>query len=248
VSGKQYRADQIARSDLSGKTGHPSEFIACHETRHIISRAESEVCQISGHYVRPGVLVTCAVTGAKVLPSLTATCDASGVRVLRDRLVSSSISASHMLREKAVQSQSGKFCLPTEAHTCVWSGRKSHPDDIRACSLTGLPIHFEFVTAQSPPRLRPLVEMLDGMRRGNDQEEVWDRLQQHLSSALKSGTCRVEAAVLSPSRQYLAACAENKKMLGFKVQQVGAIYDLVDDAVVGRLAAGKRNGNGWVAQ
>jgi hypothetical protein len=37
-------------------------------------------------------------------------------------------------------------------------------------------------------------------------------------------------------------------MLGFRVQQVGAVYDLVDDAIVGRLAQGKRNGSAWIAR
>lgn len=248
VSGKPFRSDQTARSDLSGKLGHTSEFIACHETRQKIAPSEGRPCEVTGHVVRPGVLVTCAATGKKVLPSLVSTCDASGVRVLRDRLVPSSISASHMLRDKAVQSQGGSFCLPSEAQTCVWSGRKSHPEDISSCALTGLPIHIEFLTLQSPPRLRPLVEMLDGMRHSADQDQLWDKVEQRLGHVLKSGTCRVEAAVLSPSRQYLATCTENKRMLGFRVQQVGAVYDLADDVVVGRLVAGKRNGNSWVAR
>jgi hypothetical protein len=37
-------------------------------------------------------------------------------------------------------------------------------------------------------------------------------------------------------------------MLGLRVHQVGAVYDLVDDAFVGRLAEGKRNGSSWVAR
>jgi hypothetical protein len=53
---------------------------------------------------------------------------------------------------------------------------------------------------------------------------------------------------LSPSKQRLATCAENKTMLGFRVHQVGAVYDLIDDAIIGRPAEGKRNGSGWVAR
>jgi hypothetical protein len=37
-------------------------------------------------------------------------------------------------------------------------------------------------------------------------------------------------------------------MLGFRVHQVGAVYDLNDDALVGRLAEGKRDARGWVAR
>jgi hypothetical protein len=65
---------------------------------------------------------------------------------------------------------------------------------------------------------------------------------------LNGSTCRIEAATLSPSKQRLAACAENKTMLGFRVHQIGAVYDLIDDAIIGRQAEGKRNGGGWVAR
>jgi hypothetical protein len=152
-----------------------------------------------------------------------------------------------MLPDKAIQSSAGLFCLPTEAQTCLWSGRTAHPDDIRTCGLTGLPIHFDYATTQSPPRLRPLVEMLDGMRHNADQGEMWDKIAHRLSLAIKGRKCRVEAAILSPTKERLATCAESKRMLGLRVHQVGAIYDLVDDAIIGRLTEGKRNGSSWVA-
>lgn len=163
-------------------------------------------------------------------------------------MVTSSVSNARLLREKAVESSGGQFCLPAEAQTCVWSARKAHPDDLRSCALTGLAIHVDYATAQVPPRLRPLVEMLDGLRHNADQDTIWDKVSKHMSRVLKGGTCRVEAAILSPSKQRLATCAENKTMLGFRVHQVGAVYDLIDDAIIGRLAEGKRNGSGWVAR
>lgn len=248
ISGKPYRADQTGRSAVSGKTGHAQEFTTCHETRQTIARTEAETCEVSGRLVRPGVLEKCAITGKRVLPSLLATCQATGTRVLSNRLVVSSVSSARLLREKAVRSREGQFCLPAEAETCFWSGRKVHPDDVRACALTGLTIHADYATPQSPPRLRPLAEMLDGMRHSADQDEIWARIAQRITRALKGGTCRIEAAILSPSKQRLATCAESKTMLGFRVNQVGAIYDLIDDAIIGRLAEGKRNGSGWVAR
>jgi hypothetical protein len=248
ISGRPYRADQAAVSAVSGKTGHTKEFTTCYETRLTIARNEVETCEVSGRSVRPGLLQTCAVTRRRVLPSLLATCQASGSRVLKDRLVPSSVSNALVLRENAVQSSAGKFCLPAEAETCSWSGRAAHPDDVRECALTGLPVHAEYVTRQSPPRLRPLVEMLDGMRHSVDQDEVWEKIAQRLNLAMKGGKCQVEAAVLSPSKQRLATCAESKSMLGFRVHQVGAVYDLIDDAIIGRLAEGKRNGSSWAAR
>lgn len=247
VSGNLYRKDQAATSAVSDRTGHASEFTTCYETRQTIAKDEAEKCAASGKLVRPGILEACAATGKYVLPSLLATCEASGSRALRTRLVGSSVSTALMLPEKAVRSGAGRACLPTEAVTCLWSGKRVHPDDIRACGLTGLPIYFEYATAQSPPRLRPLAEMLDGMRHNSDQDQMWGKIAQRLNFAMKGGKCRVEAAVLSPTRKRLATFAESKKMLGLRVQQVGAVYDLVDDAIIGRLAVGKRGGDGWVA-
>jgi len=248
ISGKPYRADQTARSVVSGKTGHVLEFTTCHETRQTIARVEGETCSVTGRLVRPGVLETCAVTGKRALPSLLGTCQATGARVLSNRLVSSSVSSARLLQESAVQSTAGRFCLPTEAEACLWSGRRVHPDDLRACALTGLAIHADYVTRQSPPRLRPLAEMLDGLRHTADQDNIWDRVAQRLTRALKGGTCRIEAATLSPSKQRLATCAESKTMLGLRVHQVGAVYDLIDDTIIGRLAEGKRRGGGWLAR
>jgi hypothetical protein len=246
LSGKLYRADQSATSAVSRKTGHIKEFTSCYETRQNIALSEAETCEVSGKVVRPGVLETCQATGKKVLPSLLAICQATGKRAQKSRMVISNVSNTLMLRDKAVQSSERQFCLPAEAQTCLWSGRRVHPDDIRNCALTGLPIHIDYVTTQAPARLRPLVEMLQGMRHNADRGEIWDKIEQRLNLAMKGGKCRVEAAMLSPSKQRLATCAESKTMLGLRVHQVGAVYDLVDDAVIGRLAEGKRNGSGWV--
>jgi hypothetical protein len=167
---------------------------------------------------------------------------------LKNRLVTSSVSSARLRREEAVKSTIGNHCMPTEAETCLWSGRRVHPDDIRACTLTGLMIHVDYATLQSPPRLRPLVEMLDGVRHTADQNVIWDKVTQRLARALKGGNCRIEAATLSPSKDRLATCLENKTLLGFRVHQVGAVYDLTSDTLIGRLAEGKRHGRGWVAR
>jgi superfamily II DNA or RNA helicase len=248
ISGKPYRADQSSRSAVSGKTGHTHEFTTCHETRQTIAKTEAETCDVSGRLVRPGLLETCALTAKRALPSLLATCHVTGLRALSHRLVSSSVSNVRLLPEKAARSTPGLFCLPTEAEPCLWSGRNAHPDDLHTCALTGLIVHSDYLTVQMPRRLRPLAEMLDGVRHNVDQGEIWDKVEHRLTYALKGGACRIEAATLSPSKQRLATCAESKTMLGFRVQQVGAVYDLVDDAIVGRLAQGKRNGSAWIAR
>jgi superfamily II DNA or RNA helicase len=248
VSGKIYRADEGKQSDISGKTGHASEFVNCHETRQVIAAEEAETCEVSRHKVRPGVLVTCEATGNRVLPSRLGTCAVSHQRVLKELLVTSSISQINVMKERAIRSTGGKFCLPSEAQFCFWSDRRAHPDDVRSCSLTGLPVHIEFMAGQDTPKLRPLAELLEGMRRNNDENQLWNHVAERVSSATKGNKCRVEAAILSPSKRHLATCAESKSLFGFRVNHIGAIYDLADNAIVGRVAEGKRSGGNWSAR
>ena len=66
-------------------------------------------------------------------------------------LVTSSLSDVRILEEVAVRLGRRKILAPVEAKSCLWSGRKFHPDDLRVCELTGLPIHFQFATASTPP-------------------------------------------------------------------------------------------------
>jgi hypothetical protein len=244
VSGKIYRADEGKQSDISGKTGHASEFVNCHETQQVIAAEEAETCEVSRHKVRPGVLVTCEATGNRVLPSRLGTCAVSHQRVLKELLVTSSISQINVMKERAIRSTGGKFCLPSEAQFCFWSDRRAHPDDVRSCSLTGLPVHIEFMAGQDTPKLRPLAELLEGMRRNNDQNQLWNHVAERVSSATKGNKCRVEAAILSPSKRHLATCAESKSLFGFRVNHIGAIYDLADNAI----AEGKRSGGNWSAR
>jgi hypothetical protein len=125
-----------------------------------------------------------------------------------------SVSQGRLLKEVAIRSTAGKFCAPGEVRQCFWSGRWSHPDDLRTCVLTGLPIHCEFATAEGAPRLQPLAEMLDGIRRTADETLLWDNVGARVTSALEGRKCKVEAAVLSPAKAHLAACAEARSFLG----------------------------------
>ena len=106
--------------------------------------------------------------------------------------------AGGVLRDLAICSTGGKFCTLGEACECFWSGRKSHPDDLRTCVLTGLPVHYEFATAESAPRLQPLPELLGAIRPTADERFLCDNVAGQVTAELKGGRCRVEAAVLSP--------------------------------------------------
>lgn len=246
ISDKPYRIDQQMRSSVSGKSGHKSEFIFCHETRQPIAPDEAERCEITNHRVRHGVLKTCQATGKKTLPSELERCAATDKLVIRSRLVKSSESQSRCLDTVAIKSLSGRVCLPVEAVTCFWSGKDGHPDDVMECRLTGLNVHSEYATKEGAFRLRPLVEMLDGLRRNQEQIEFWPDVAANLASS-NGGKHRIEAAIVSPSKRYLATCSEQKSFLGMRSNSVGAIYDLTDRAVFGQVAVGKRSNGRWVA-
>jgi len=245
VSGKRYRVDEQIRSTVSGKTGHKQEFLTCHETRQPLTVTEAEQCAVTGNYVLPGILEPCAVTQKRVLPSELERCAATGKRALKRLFVTSSLSEARILEEIALRSATGKYCTPVEAKQCLWSGRKFHPDDLRVCGLTDLPIHFEFATANRNPRLQPLVDLLNGIKRTADEPQLWDTVTTKVAAVLGKGRCRVEAAALSPDRRHLAVCSEVRTLLGFRVHQAGLVYAISDHSVVGRAAQGRRTSEGW---
>jgi superfamily II DNA or RNA helicase len=245
VSGKRYRVDEQLCSAVSGKTGHTSEFLICYETRQPLLPVEAEQCEVTGYYVRSGILERCAMTQKRVLPSELERCTATGKRALRRLLVTSSLSEARVLEEVAVRSATGKFCAPVEAKLCLWSGRTCHPDDLRVCGLTGLPIHFEFATADSNPCLQALVDLLNAIKRTKGEPQLWEAVRTKVAATLGKGRCRVESAVLSPARQHLAVCCEVRTLLGLRVHQAGLVYAIADHSVVGQIALGRRTPEGW---
>jgi superfamily II DNA or RNA helicase len=246
ISGRPYRKDEQMQSAVSGYTGHKDEFVLCHETGQAVARREAEQCEVSGKHVRPGVLGVCDLTNKRVLPSELDRCGVTGRSVLKRLLVTSSISRQRMLEDVAIRSSTGAFCAPAETKMCFWSGRSSHPDDLRTCGLTGLPIHVEFATEDALPRLRPLTELLDGIRRAADETALWDSVGARVGTALRRGKCRIESAVRSPARRHLATCSEVRTMMGMRVRQVGSIYDIDRNTIIGRLAVGKRGSKNWM--
>jgi hypothetical protein len=87
--------------------------------------------------------------------------------------------------------------------------------------------------------------MLDGIRRNADESERWHEVADRIASANKGGRYNVQAAILSPDHQHLAACAELKAMLGMRVYQVGALYDIPSNSIVGRICMGRRGRENW---
>jgi hypothetical protein len=159
--------------------------------------------------------------------------------------VTSSVTEARMLEVVTVRSATGKYCAPIEAQQCSWSGEKFHPDDLRVCELTVLPIHFEFTAANGKPRLKALIDMLNGIKRTADEPQLWDAVTTKASAVLGKGRCRIEAAVLAPDNKHLAVCLEVRTLLGFRVHQAGLVYAVDDRSVVGRVAQGRRTSEGW---
>lgn len=247
LSGKPFREDRSAPSAVSGRVGHRDELVACHETRVLLAPSEGERCSVTGHLVRPGVLEACAATGSRALPSELGRCSVTGDRVLKRLLVPSSISGALMLEGKAVRAAQGTFCLPAEARHCAWSGQHAHPEDLRKCALTGIKFHYTFATSSAPPRLAPLVALLDGVDRATDREDTWPMAAAQEATVLGKGKCRIEVAVAAPGGQRLAMASEVRTLLGLKSRQAGFVYEPATNQIVGRIAQGKRATAGWIA-
>ncbi len=247
VSGKYYRADRQRRSIVSGKTGYRDEFVECAETRQPLLAQEAEKCDMTGQMVVPGVLVRCEVSGKKVLPSLVETSGISGKRALKEFFVSSSISGVTALRSESIASATGKWCLPGEAKLCIWSGSPVHPEDLRTCELTRVSAHFKFMTTNGVSRLEPLEALLNGLRRKADKPEIWTKISEDVS-IVANAKSHVEAAILSPSAQYLAVCLQTKDWLGLRTRYTGLVYSIPEQEAIGRVVAGKRGAQEWALE
>jgi hypothetical protein len=244
ISGKRYRCDEQRTSAVSGITGHQSEFVVCQETGTFIAEREAERCDVTGNHVRPGVLAECAVTHKRVVPAQLSTCTATGQRVLNTLLVESSISGARILEDVALRSIAGKYCAPIEGEECVWTAKKFHPEDLRICNLTGLTIHLEFAT-RPPWQLRPLRELLDGLIRRIDQDQLIEVIATRASIELRGARCKLESSIISPGRRHLAVCVEMRTLLGLRLRHAGFVFEIESQSIVGRVAQGRRSATGW---
>jgi hypothetical protein len=247
ASGKKYRVDRQQRSIVSGKTGYLDEFSVCSETNHLLLPEEGEKCEVTGKLVVPGILEQCEASGKRVLPRELETSAATGKKALKRFLVSSSISGARFLFGEGIASSTGKQCLQKEAKVCIWSSRKCHPDDLRTCQLTHVTAHFEYMTINGGIRLEPLLNLLNGVQRKSDRQELWATVVKDLSRELGSGS-QIEAAVSSPGGEHLAVSLKAKSWLGLKTRQAGFLYAIHDRAPVGRIVLGKREEAGWILQ
>lgn len=248
VSGKNYRIDEERKSAVSGKKGHEQEFVICSETGSTLLLSEAETCEKTGRVVMPGILEVCEVTGKKVLPNQLIKSSVSGKKALKKLFVESSLSGALLLEDEAIKSVSGKFCVPSEAKSCQWSGRKCHPEDLKTCKLTGLTVHSQYLRSRSPICLESLFNLLNATDKGSDEQNAWPSISEKTSRQLGRGKCTVEAASVSEDGKNLAVSAEVKTWVGIKKRNVGLIYSLEDDDVIGRITIGKRNENGWVQE
>ncbi len=247
ISGKKYRRDKQLRSVVSGKTGYAAEFILCSETGQPLLAEEADKCSVSSKLVVPGLLVSCGVTGQKVQPTFVERSAASGKAAQKIFFVSSSISGTRLLPDEGVKSATGKYCLESEARVCLWSGKKYHPEDLRTCELTRVTAHFEFMTANGQTRLHALVDLLNGVRRRTDLQELWPSISAMAARTVDTRS-EVESAILSQSGEYLAVCLQSKNWLGLKTRQSGLLYAIRDRETIGRVVLGKRGDDGWVLQ
>lgn len=246
ISQKKYRRDEQLRSEISGLTGHKSEFTRCVETNAVLLTSEAKRCAITQKLVAPGVLETRSVTNQDVLPGQLEESAVSRRKALKRYFVTSSVSGARLLEEEAVRSATSAFCLPAEAKPCFWGGSSWHPDDLRTCKLTGMPIHVSFASPDGA-RLNVLNELLGNRRAGAVAKELWPAIEKVGATKL-GGTWRIEATNMSPDGRHLAVCAEMKSWLGLRTHHVGLLYSVDSEGVIGTLAKGKRRAQEWVAE
>jgi hypothetical protein len=118
--------------------------------------------------------------------------------------------------------------------------------DLRVCALTGIPFHAEFAGSSQQPYLRPLGDLLHGVRWTADGPDRWEEVASKASTALRGSACRVETAHASPDQRHLAICSEVRTLLGLRVRQAGLLYSIEDGSIVGHIAMGKRTAKGWI--
>jgi hypothetical protein len=248
VSQKHYRIDEQASSVISRKLGHQQEFIICSETNQLLLAVEAERCDITGKIVMPGLLESCEVSGKKVLASELEKSAATGKKALKKFFVSSSLSSARILEEEAIRSIEGKFCAPLEARMCFWNGRQYHPDDLRTCQLTGVMLFLACLEPHGKSNSEVLIGLLNGVRRKSDKPGLWNTIITYVSNSVGKGNYKIESAELSPDGQRLAVCLKVKKWIGLKVRHIGLFYSIPDNAIIGKIAFGKRSTSGWVAE
>lgn len=198
---------------------------------------------MTGNLVVPGILEQCQVSGKRVLPRELEKSVVTGKKALKRFFVLSSIPGARFLDDEGIVSATGTQCLE-EAKVCVWSSRKCHPDDLRSGELTHVTAHFEYMRRNGGVRLEPLLNLLNGVRRKSDKQELWAEVVEDISQVL-GGRFRIEA---SPGEDHLAVSVKAKSWLGLKTRQVGFLYAIRDRAPVGRVVSGKREAGVWVLQ
>jgi len=112
-------------------------------------------------------------------------------------------------------------------------------------NLRGMIVHTDY-TIDDHSRLKPVVEMLNGVLRTADEKSQWDNVAERMSSALKGKKCRIEAATLSPTKKHLVACCEVSSLLAFVYVRLPG-FILSDQSIVGRIPEGSRQANNWRA-
>ena len=246
VTGKRVLPSQLERCAITDKRVLKSELDTCAVTGQRVLRTELTICESTGKRVVPTALETCAVTSKRVLPSELERCALTGKRVLRSLLVASSVSGMRIQEALALRSATGMYCAPEEAGRCAWTGRPSHPADLRICRLTDLPILYQFAgSSKDGYALQPLLELLEGVRRNSDKQEIWPLVAGNTHAVVGKGRCEVEAAVLSPTGTRLAASVAIHTLLGLRTRQAGVIYNLEETNLVGRVVQGQRKTNSW---
>jgi len=275
VTKKRCLRHTMVRSSISEKWALPEHIVTCGLTGKKVVSSETEVSFVTGKPIISSELKSSSISGKRAEPEHFGFCDFSGIEILKSELaisqisgkryrndqesksvvtsktghqsefIKSSISNLDLLEQEAIRSSSGHFCTPDEAKTCAWGGKKIHPEDMKICFLTGVEASTEFIGKDNCFQI--LTDLLNGSRRSDDLAQFWPQIAKS-AEIVTNGKCKIDSAVLSPSKNILGVSVEVRNWMGLKVRNACFLYSLENQSILGRVAIGKRTLGKWVIE
>lgn len=148
ISGRLFRADESARSTVSGRRGHRSEFVAISEPEGLGARDEVAQSCVSLRWGQRSRMIASDVASERLgLPSEARRCAVTGQTVLLDEVELSIVSGAPAIKSYLVPCDlTGGMCLPTELAVSEVSSKRVRSDQFAVSAVTGKRGHTsEFV-------------------------------------------------------------------------------------------------------
>lgn len=249
ITGAEALQHLLGKSDVSSRLALPKFILVCALSNKRVLKDEVAEPTVSGRLIAEKFLKTSEVSRKRAEPEYFGRCHFTDSEVLKTELKTSEISGKpYRIDHETRSAISGKAGHRQEFTNCHVTGQPIAKIEAEACEVTGQQVRpgiLEICTVSGKHALPS--ELADGIRRTADEGHIWEDVRARIVATLGSTKCRVEAAVLSPTKQHLAFCTEIRTFFGVRVRHAGSIFSLVSREVIGRLVQGKRSPRGWIA-